>query len=129
MVSQTCKKMILISLSISALVLIVALFCYQQPQQRIDFSIGIAFGALFTILKVVVLERSLRKALNMSSAAAQNYTRLHYFIRYILTGVMLFVAAKISPVCLFGAIGGLLPMQIAGYLVNFFFKPDKEKNA
>ncbi len=126
MVSPTCKKMVLINFAITAVILVVALFFFTQPEQQFDFAKGLIFASVFSALKTVLLERNLRKAVNMSSDAATNYSRLHYFLRYILTGVMLFVAAKISPVCLFGAAAGLIPIQFAAYFVNLFLKKDEK---
>lgn len=81
--------------------------------------IGYLFGTVFSILKLILLEKSLESSLNMEKNRAVSYTRFHYSLRYILTGAMLFIAASNKEkISLVGVIVSLITLRPALYLVN-----------
>ncbi len=63
------------------------------PAETFKFIYGMVFGTIFSVLKLMLLERSLNKSVNLTEGQAQNYIRLHYMLRYFLTGAVLAVAA------------------------------------
>lgn len=79
---------------------------------------GIIFGTLFAVLKLVLLERTLSKSVDMPKGNAQNYARLHYTLRYFLTIVVLAVAAIEPSISLLGVVLSLITMRPAAYIVS-----------
>jgi len=77
---------------------------------------GILFGLLFSLLKLGLMHVTFHKAVKMSEARAKVYATTHYVIRYILTGIVLLVAALEPSINLLGVILGLISMKAAAYM-------------
>lgn len=86
------------------------------------YTIGILFGLVFSILKLMLMENSIKKAVTMPEAKAQTYTNVQYIIRYILTGIVLVVAALEPSINLLGVFIGLISMKVAAYMQIFVIK-------
>lgn len=84
--------------------------------------IGIVAGTIISVLKVIMLYKTLDKAVDMSPEDAKNYTRTRYTFRMVLSIVLVIVAIKIPYVNVIGVIVGLLLVQPAVYIVNFINK-------
>lgn len=113
--SDTLKQIILTTI---ALFFIVAGFGTFIAKDIKSFLIGLLFGTIFSILKVILLEKTLNKAMDMTSQKAINYTRIHYTLRYFLTFVVLLVAVY-RGFNLYGVIIGVVLTIPAVYIVNF----------
>lgn len=84
--------------------------------------IGIVAGTIISVIKVIMLYKTLDKAVDMSPEDAKNYTRSRYTFRMVLSIVLVIVAIKIPYVNVIGVIVGLLLVQPAVYIVNFINK-------
>lgn len=117
--SYTCKKIILVMTAISLTALgIGSIF----TNDLLSYTKGILFGTLFAILKVILLERTINKSVDMPSHNAQNYARLHYTLRYFLTGVVLAIGALEPSISFIGVVIPILTLQPAVYIVNTMYK-------
>lgn len=88
----------------------------------LGYSKGILFGTVFAILKVILLERTINKSVDMPIENAQNYTRLHYMLRYFLTGIVLTISALEPSISFIGVIISLVTLRPAVYIVNTMYK-------
>ncbi len=113
--SQTNTKLILIVLAFGLLASGISLVFYKN----IGFCGGVAFGVLFTILKLIITEKSIEHSMKLDQKGADGYMKAQYAVRYFLTGGALIAAALIPQVNLYGAILGLLLAQPAAYVVMF----------
>ncbi len=86
----------------------------------LSFLFGLSFGLIFTILKIILLERNIKRAVEIGSAKADNYMKLHYLFRYILTGVVLAICGMTSSVTLIGCVLAIISLQLGAYTTNFF---------
>jgi len=93
------------------------------------YVIGVVLGAAVSVLKIVLLERSINKALSVEDKThASNIVRIGYMPRYILTA-----SAMLGSWFLMGLSGfigffvGTLAMSFSAYIAKFFFK-DKDEN-
>ncbi len=118
--SEAGRKMILIIAALFLVALGVGLVFKLAP--AFIYFKGLLLGSLFAALKVLMLERTLSKAVNMEPKSATNYSRMHYTLRYFLTGLMLAVAALEPSISFLGAVIGLFTFTAAAYSVNFFLK-------
>ena len=109
------KSIAAISLMFLGIGILVILFLFEG-RSLYSYCAGVVFGALFTCLKFILLERTLNRSADMPSKNAQNYVRLHYMLRYFLTGAALIVCALRSPACLLGFVLGLFSLRPAVYL-------------
>lgn len=86
---------------------------------KLSFTMGLLFGLIFSILKLKLMQNTIEKAVRMPEGKAQKYTNVQYIIRYILTGIVLVVAALEPSVDLLGVFLGLLSMKVAAYMQVF----------
>ncbi len=87
--------------------------------------LGIAAGTAISMLKVIMLERTLDRAVDMPPEDAKNYTRSRYTFRMILSIAAVVVAIKLPWFNVIGVIVGLLLVQPAVYIVNFTGRNNK----
>ena len=114
-IGNTCKRIIFLTAAFGLIFFGVGIFFTDNV---LYFAKGIVFGTVFSVLKVILLEKTLKKAVDMGQANAQNYTRLHYSIRYFLTGVVVVVAALVKSISLPGVVLGLAAMTPAVFIAG-----------
>ena len=115
------KRFVLLTMICSTIILLVGSFFVSD---LLGFTLGVMMGCLISVLKIILLARSLGNAVNMQQGDISNYMRLQYIFRYSLTTVGLVGSALIPVIDLFGAIGGILSMYTAAYMMKIFFKDD-----
>ena len=93
------------------------------------FTMGIAFGLIFSILKLMLMQNSIKKSVLMPEAKAQRYANVQYMIRYILTGVVLLVAALEPTIDIIGVFLGLLSMKVGAYIQILMIKKAEKTKA
>ncbi len=98
------------------------------PDETLKYTYGIIFGCVFSVLKLLLLERTLNKSVDLSGgrAKAQNYVRLHYMLRYFLTGAVLVVAATRGISALIGVFVCLVTLRPAIHIVNHKINPKED---
>jgi len=107
--------------------LIVEIIGILLVSNKMSFTIGILFGLIFSILKLNLMKNTIKKAVMMPEGKAQKYANVHYMIRYILTGVVLLVAALEPSIDIVGVFFGLLSMKVAAYMQIFMDKRNEVK--
>ena len=90
------------------------------------FTIGLVFGLVFSILKLMLMKNSIKKSVTMPEAKAQRYANVQYMIRYLLTGIVLLVAALEPTINLLGVFLGLLSMKVGAYMQLFVIKRNEK---
>ena len=130
--SHASKKMILV-IGISVLVLIVAGAIFYRSIEALYFAIGVILTSALNVLKVAMLERTVKKVIDMDEPnAGKNYVRFQYLIRYFLTGLVLLAAGLVSAyvkppfINIWGAVAGVFTLQIAVISVRSM-RPDENK--
>jgi len=88
----------------------------------LQFALGALLGIAASVVRVIILDKTVQKAVNMEKDKAANYVRLLGFVRLILAGLVLLLAALVPFVNLWGAAAGILSHQIAAYSLKFSFK-------
>lgn len=89
-----------------------------------SWSLGILFGLLISLLKYKLMENTFKRAVLMPEEKAKSYTSRHYMLRYLLTGVVLFVAAIEPSIDIIGVFFGLISMKLAAYMQLALRKQD-----
>lgn len=82
--------------------------------------IGLLFGTIFAILNFILLASTLNKAVTMNSAKAQVYAGSRYYIRYLLTGIVIYISIKSPNMNVYGTISGLIIPKFYILLSNLF---------
>jgi len=112
-------------IGISTLVIIVAGAAIYRSVEAIYFAFGAILTSALNVLKVVLLERTVKKAVDIEEPeTGKNYVRLQYLLRYFLTGIVLLavglVTAYANPpfINIWGAIAGIFTLQISVIVVR-----------
>lgn len=108
--------------------LIVEIIGILLMSNKLSFTMGLLFGLVFSILKLKLMQNTIEKAVQMPEGKAQKYTNVQYMIRYVLTGIVLLVAALEPSVDLLGVFFGLFSMKVGAYMQLFITKKVGEKN-
>ena len=87
-------------------------------EQILPFGTGLFGGMLISLVKVILLEKSITKAVQMDDGGrAKNYANLQSILRYIGTFALIAGAVCFPKVFgLFGIIVGILSLQLAAYI-------------
>ncbi|NDL66710.1 ATP synthase subunit I [Anaerotalea alkaliphila] len=114
---MTRKKRTEVSLSLKALAITAAvglpgIFLVRSPQA---FVLGLLLGVAFTIGKIWMMGSTFQKAVRKHPVGARNYVRAQYFLRYLLTLLLLVVAALEPGIHVAGVAVGLLSLKGAAY--------------
>ncbi len=81
------------------------------------FALGVLFGGAYSILNFRLMQLTFDKAMKMPSARAQKYVQTRYFLRYLITGVVIYVAIINPWVNIVGVLLGLIAVKIS-VLIN-----------
>lgn len=104
--------MIIVMIAFTAIVYSIGLF---MTDNILGWTTGIFFGLTIALLKIKLMENTFNKAVAMPEAKAKVYTQRHYMIRYLLTGVVLLVAAIEPSISILGVFFGLVSMKVGAY--------------
>jgi len=117
--SMPSRRIILV-IGISALVLIAVGAVIYRSLEALYFAVGVILTSSLNVFKVMLLERTVKKAVDMEQPdTGNNYVRLQYLLRYFLTGLVLLAAGLVSVyveppfINIWGAVAGLFTLQIA----------------
>lgn len=90
--------------------------------------IGLVFGASIGMLSFIDLSQTLQRATAMSPAKAQSYTVRKYFIRYIISGVVIYVSVVAPYIHVLGTVLGMLLIKMSVMITNLFNDKQFYKN-
>lgn len=106
---------------------LIAIF-FLLSKEPLTWAYGLIFGGSIGVLNFIELGKTLEKAVTMNPRRAQAYTASKYFIRYILTGVVLLVSLKANYINVLGTIIGLLLVKFVIISTNLFNDKQYFKN-
>lgn len=119
--SDLAKRMIF-TISIIGLVCILISIIYYRSLDSLPFMLGVLLGSVVSIFKVLLLERTVDKALEMEQNHVKGYVRLQHMFRQLLSGIVLFMGALVPQISLWGVVAGTLSFQLAVYNIKFMSK-------
>jgi len=134
--TKTTGRMMFV-ICMAALVMIAGglIVCLAVPArtflEAVFFAIGVTLTSLLNIWKVLLLERTVKKTLDMDNPdTGRNYVRFQYLLRYFLTGAVLLAAGLIGYFTphisiVLGAVFGVFTMQIS-VIIARHMKPGDE---
>jgi hypothetical protein len=73
---------------------------------------GLIFGYLISVLNFIDLANTMTRASIMSPGQAQIFASLKYFIRFAVTGLVVFISIKADYINVLGTIIGLLVIKL-----------------
>lgn len=102
---------------VDIILMILALVIFDEP---VPWVLGLIFGGAIGSLNFIELGKTLEKAVTMSPSRAQAYAASKYFIRYIITGIVIFVSLKANYINALGTIIGLFLVKFVIISTNLF---------
>jgi len=125
--SVTVKRMILVIGISSAVISLIAAGYYAffsaEPflASWLPFVIGVFLMGALNCLKVLMIKSTVSRALDMDSpGTARGFVSLQYLVRFLATGVILWVSHTAPFINLWGAVAGVFTFQIAAHSLRFF---------
>jgi len=97
-------------------------------KEPVPFILGLIFGSLISILNFMELGNTLNRAVTMAPDKAQSFTTVKYFIRYIVTAVVLYVSIVAPYINVLGTILGLVIIKIIILVMNLLSDKNYFKN-
>lgn len=115
---KTLNRKVLTTAGVLAVVSMVIFILFFD--NAVALSIGVAFGVLISGLNFIDLGNTLQRAVHKTPAKAQSYAVRKYFMRYILSGVVLYVAVVTPHIHVVGTVLGMLLIKMSIMITNLF---------
>ncbi len=119
------KKIIIVALSISMLLIIIYFLFLKED--FVKLLLGQIFGFLISVLNFIDLYFTMNRAVSKSPSKANNYAIRKYFIRYIIVGIVLYVAAINSHISIVSTAIGLISMKFSVIIIYALFGTKNRK--
>ncbi|MGV8906647.1 MAG: ATP synthase subunit I [Acetobacterium sp.] len=110
---------IMIGGGLTCLVLMLFGFMTENPGK---FMLGVLFGGIYSILNFRLMQLTFDKAMKMPSAKAQKYVQTRYYLRFLVTGVVIYVAIVNPWLNIIGVILGLVAVKLSVLMITVLFK-------
>ncbi len=108
-VQQLQRRIIKGAIILNIVVSIGAVFLMEFPKA---FVVGTIFGTLVGILNFRLLYLTLNRAVKMQPHRAQIHAVTNYFMRYFITGAVLYVSIQRPHINVLGTIVGLIAIKL-----------------
>ncbi len=116
--SQMAKKMMNGILLLTLLSLVIAVLVYRSLAV-LPFVYGLLMAVAVSLVKVLLLERAVNRALTMEKNKAGLYVSVQHLLRLALSVVPLLIAALVPAINLWGAVVGIFTYQLSLYILKF----------
>lgn len=113
------KRLLIVIMLLNILVIITSIFLKIF---EINVIIGSIFGSLFVILNFVLWINILSKSLSKDPYKAKSFIFVHYFIKYILTAIFIFISIKSEYINSLSSIIMLFAPKISFYIFEILNK-------
>lgn len=115
---KTLQKKVFVATGIISLLGILVFMLFLDDGKAM--SLGLVFGVLISGLSFIDLSNTLQRAVHKSPEKAQSYTVRKYFMRYIMNGVVLYVAIITPHIHVIGTVLGMLLIKFSIMITNLF---------
>ncbi|MBN2898212.1 MAG: ATP synthase subunit I [Clostridia bacterium] len=97
-------------------------------EDYVPFIIGLTFGVVISVVNFFELARTVHQSVMLHPKKAHSYAIRHYFIRFLINAVVIFISIKAPYINIFGTIIGLLLIKFVIYFANLFNDKEYFKN-
>ena len=115
--SDIAKRMMRV-IGVLLLLLVAASAVYYRSLDFLPFALGALLGVALNVAKILLLDRSVSRITHMEKEGAGNYIRFQHFFRFLLTGLVLLLAALVPFINIWGAAAGIFTLQIAVFFAK-----------
>jgi hypothetical protein len=89
-------------------------------QDKKGMVLGLVFGTAISCLNFLELGKTLEKAVKMNPGKAQAYTTSRYFLRYLISAIVIFISIKADYINVLGTVVGFLSIKFVIFVTNLF---------
>ena len=112
--SEMATRMIyVIAICVVVILFVGALLAYLDIARFLPIALGAVFGAAISVLKVIMIDMTVKKVTGMDTVKVSNFVRGQHILRFVLTGVLFVVAAIVQFINIYSAAAGVLSFQAA----------------
>lgn len=111
-----------------AVIAIIGIMGFVFLKEPVPFLMGLIFGSAISALNFFQLANTLNRAVKMHPGKAQTFTVTQYFIRYVITAVVIYVSITASYINIIGTVIGLLTIKLIIFATNLFNDKTYYKN-
>lgn len=90
--------------------------------------LGLLLGGLVSIAFFRILYLNIVSAIEKTEAQAKRYMAINYSVRYLISGIIFFIAAKSSYLNIFTCLIGMLSIKFVFYINNLFSLIGEKRN-
>ena len=110
---------------IDILILGISFVVLENPR---TFAYGLIFGSSISALNFLELGATLRRAVTLAPDKAQGYATRKYFMRYIVTAVVIYISIVAPYINVLGTIVGMSIIKFVIFATNLFNDKQYYKN-
>lgn len=103
------------TVTVAVVIAVLSFFLLKEPK---PFIWGLVVGVGVSLLQFRQMAITMEKAVKMHVVSAQRYAAIHYFIRFITMGAVLYFSIKSSNVNYLGVIIGFLLLKFVIFGTN-----------
>lgn len=118
------KEMVYLLVRNVVIILLVALVLgLFIMEDKLAYTYGLGLGGVVSIVKIFLMQNTFSKAVKRQAHQATNLVRAHYFLRYTITFMVLFIGVITPEIQLVGLIIGLIVLKPAAYIQGLLEPP------
>ena len=123
-IDAVAGKVIQVIIALSILIAVGGAVYFREAEEALPFAAGVAMAMAVNIAKVLLLKKANENSLKKDPHSAKFHLQYTYFLRLVLTGAVLALAAWLHPnyVNLFGTVIGILTLHVSFYSMRYFFR-------
>ncbi len=105
----------------SAVVLVIAIIAIAViADNPMPYILGLLFGMVINLLNFRLMSLSVTKALTYNQGRAQMYATVNYLVRYLIYGIVLYIAATADYIDLLSVVIGFFTVKLIIISDTFF---------
>jgi len=97
-------------------------FATAEP---LKFMLGVLVGGVCSILNFKVLQLTLEKSIKMPPGKVPGYLYTRYMLRYLVTGVIIYIVIINPWINIIGVLLGLIVTKVSIYITEFFLTKER----
>ena len=112
--SKIANKMIRVVVICSLLITAMgAVLTALKISKFVPIVLGVILGSTVSILRVVMIDRTVKKLTSMETENPSGYVSLQHILRFVVSGVIMTIAAVVPFINTYSAAAGVLSFQAA----------------
>lgn len=114
-ISKIAKNMMQ-TITVVVLVGMIGAFVYYRSQDALPFVWGALIGGASSFIRVMMLDRTINQVMNTAEKIqAQKNVAVQGILRFVISGIALFIGVYFDQVSLWGVVLGVFAYQIGAY--------------